>query len=353
MSARRALVLSGSIGHGHDSVADACLGALVRAGVSGDVVDCMELLGRVGSAAGDAVFRWMLTVPPLYDAFHFSQMRAGTRLADRAERAAAERLVPRLRRRLAAEPADLVVSVFATGAGALGRLRPEFPDTPAVVVCTDATAHRLWAHAGIDRYVVCSAMAAGTVRQYLPDADVVLVPPPVRAAFFEAPDRRSARAALDVDPDVPCALLMAGGWGLAPIHGAAEALAASGYRVLAVAGSNAGLLRRLAASEARLGPAWSGRHRLRLHRPGPGAARRGRRGRDVTRPDLSRGPRRRATAGAPRRGAGARSGEPPPRARARRRPGLHPGARRGGERGGGRPRRDRSGRAALAAAGSA
>jgi UDP-N-acetylglucosamine:LPS N-acetylglucosamine transferase len=247
-------VLSGSIGKGHDSVAEACLGALARTGFSGDVLDCMRLLGGIESAIGDGVFRWMLTVPPLYDAFHFSQMRAGTRLAERGERAAANRLVPRLRRELRCRPADLLLSVFATGAGALGRLRPELPDIPTVVVCTDATAHRFWAHPGVDRYVVCSAMAAGTVRQYLPDADVVLVPPPVRPQFFDAPDRLDARHAHDVHPEVPCVLVMAGGWGLTPLQGAAEALAESGYRVFAVAGANPKLYKRLAASAARLRP---------------------------------------------------------------------------------------------------
>ncbi len=251
-------MLSGSIGSGHDSVAEACIGALAGVGFSGDVLDCMALLGGIGNRIGDAVFRWMLSVPPLYDAFHFSQMRAGTRLATRAEQAAADQLVPRLRTELRSRPADLLLSVFATGAGALGRLREEDLQAPTVVVCTDATAHRLWAHPGVDRYVVCSAMAAGTVRQYLPDADVVLVPPPVRAPFFDPPDRDTARREHDVDPDVPCVLLMAGGWGLAPLQGAAEALAESGSRVFAVAGANATLQRKLAASASRLRPVGGG-----------------------------------------------------------------------------------------------
>jgi len=248
---RRAVVLSGSIGRGHDSVAEACVAALARTGMSAEILDAMRLLGRIESKVGDSVFRWLLAVPPLYDAFHFSQMRVGTRLVERGEHESASRLVPRLRDHLAAQPADVLLSVFATGAGALGRLRPELPDTPAVVVCTDATAHRFWAHPGIDRYVVCSAMAAGTVRQYLPDMDIVLVPPPVRPVFFDAPGGAEARAWLGIDDDVPCVLLMAGGWGLAPLQGAAEALAEHGYRVLAVAGANRRLARTLQDSAHR------------------------------------------------------------------------------------------------------
>ena len=237
-SDKAGLVLSGSIGKGHDSVAEACSAALASAGYKAPVLDCMKLLGGAGDRAGSAVFRRMLSIPPLYDAFHFSQLRAGGALAVRMEEMAAMRLVPRFRREIAQSGARLLVSVFATGAGALGRLGGEVPGGTSIVVCTDATAHRMWVHEGIDRYLVCSEMAAGTVRQYLPRADVAVIPPPVRPQFFDAPNKDEARNELGIDPEVPCALMMAGGWGMFPLEGAATALARRGYRVLAVAGAN-------------------------------------------------------------------------------------------------------------------
>ena len=63
----------------------------------------------------------MLAVPGLYDAFHFAALRTGSRLATLADAAARRQLVPRLRAYLDAHPADLVVSVFATGASAVSR----------------------------------------------------------------------------------------------------------------------------------------------------------------------------------------------------------------------------------------
>lgn len=240
-----ALVLSGSIGRGHDSAAEACRDALVAAGSATVLLDCMALLGPVGRRLGEAAFRRGLTMAPLYDAFHFSQLRAATPLAARMEAASARRLVPRLRGEIARSGAGLLVSVFATGAGALGRLRAELPDRRAVVVCTDAAAHRMWAHPGIDRYVVCSQMAAGTIRQYLPEADVAVLPPPVRPAFFAAPPRAQARDALGVDRSVPCVLLIGGGWAATSLVDAAEGLVGAGYRVLAVAGGNVSVRRRL------------------------------------------------------------------------------------------------------------
>ncbi len=51
--------------------------------------------------------------------------------------------------------------------------------------------------------------------------------------------------------DAPCVLLMAGGWGLGPLAETAEALAGAGYWVLAVAGLNDVLRRRLDATADR------------------------------------------------------------------------------------------------------
>jgi hypothetical protein len=76
-----ALVLSGSIGAGHDTVAEACSEALARVNVETTTVDCMALLGGWPQRIGDFVFQQMLAHPPVFDAFHFSQLRGGSRLA--------------------------------------------------------------------------------------------------------------------------------------------------------------------------------------------------------------------------------------------------------------------------------
>lgn len=257
MRPRRALVLSGSIGQGHDSAATACASALCAAGLEAGVVDCMKLLGGAGAAFGEAVFRRLLSVPPLYDAFHFSLLRGDGWPARSLERAAAVRLLPRLRTLVDESGIDLLVAVFATGSGAAGRLRLERPVLRAATLCTDSTAHRLWVHRGIDRYLVGSEMAAGTLRGYLPAAEISLLAPPVRPELFAAPSRADARAGLGLSPGEPTALVMGGGWGLGPIDEIASRLATSGVSVLALAGRNAPLLRRLeqrARQEPRLRP---------------------------------------------------------------------------------------------------
>ena len=54
--------------------------------------------------------------------------------------------MPRLRAHLDEHPADLVISVFATGASAVSTLAERYPAMTHVVFCTDVTPHRLWVH---------------------------------------------------------------------------------------------------------------------------------------------------------------------------------------------------------------
>lgn len=231
------IVLSGSLGSGHEAAAQAVRAAL--AGRETETLDCMGLLGRGAGKVGEAVFRRILGVPGAYDALYFGSLRSGNRLAVWMDAAARSRLLPAVRARLPERPA-LLVAVFATGASAAAALRREGTAQAAVVLCTDATAHRLWVHPGIDAYAVSSPAAAASVYRHDPYARVQVLPSPVRPQVWQAPPRAEARAALGLD-ERPCVLLLSGGWGLAPIVAAAAELARRDVQVLAVAGRNARL----------------------------------------------------------------------------------------------------------------
>src|SRR3954447_11429224 len=139
---------------GHDVMAEACAGSLRRRGWGTDILDSMRLLGARSGGIGERVFRGMLAVPGVYDAFHFEQLRAGGRLAAVADRAAARPLVPALAAELDRRPADLVVSVVATAAGATSRVKRDRPSLRTAVFCTDVCPHRLWVQDNTDMYLV-------------------------------------------------------------------------------------------------------------------------------------------------------------------------------------------------------
>ncbi|MEV7773775.1 hypothetical protein [Kitasatospora sp. NPDC086791] len=254
-----ALLISGSLGQGHDVMAQACADTLRERGWTTTTVDAMALLGERSGAAGEAVFRRLLALPGVYDAFHFSALRPGARIALLADAAARARLVPALRALVEAQRPQLVVSVFATATSAVNRLQGwgQGREFRHFVFCTDVTPHRLWVQEGTDLYLVTSEVAACAVRRYRPDADIVVVPAPLRRPFYHPPERAEARAGLGVPADAPCVLLMSGSWGLGPLARAAASLAAAGPHVLAVAGRNRELERRLrtvARREPRLHP---------------------------------------------------------------------------------------------------
>ncbi len=245
---QEAVLLTGSLGLGHEMMARGCAGLLEQSGWRTRNLDSMSLLGRRSGGAGERVFGRLVAIPGLYDGLHFAHLRTGSRLAGLMARAASARLVPALEADLARQPADLLLSVFATGATAAGRVKAQRPAAVrTVVLCTDVTVHRIWAAPGTDLFLVTSPAAAASVRRYLPRAKVAVVPPPVRPEFYTAPSQATARAALGVPPGDFCVLIIDSGWGLGPLTATVAELAAAGVHVLAVAGRDQAVEQRFRA----------------------------------------------------------------------------------------------------------
>src|SRR5580692_8947769 len=150
-------------------MARCCARLLERSGWRTRRLDSMSLLGPWSGGAGERAFNRLVAIPGLYDGLHFAHLRTGSRLADRMDRASRARLVPALRAELQRQPADLVLSVFATGASAAASLKAEMPGLRTVVLCTDVAVHRIWAAEGTDLFLVTSA-AAGVLRRAVPRA---------------------------------------------------------------------------------------------------------------------------------------------------------------------------------------
>jgi processive 1,2-diacylglycerol beta-glucosyltransferase len=246
---QRAIVLSGSLGLGHDVIAERLVSTLEDVGWETRTLDCMRLLGGVESRVGDWVFRSLSARPSIYDSLHFSHFRPGSRLAMAMDRSATKRLVPAVEASLNEHGADLLISAFPTGASTAAKLARRRPHLRTAVLCTDACLHRLWVWPETDLFLVTSDGAAASVRRYLPRAHIAVIPPPVRDEFFRVGSRASARRDLGIPASERCVLVMGGGWGLGPLASVAEALGHEGVHVLAVAGRN----RRLEVHLAKMG----------------------------------------------------------------------------------------------------
>jgi processive 1,2-diacylglycerol beta-glucosyltransferase len=244
---RRALLVPGSISTGHQTAAIACAATLEAQGWKTHTLDASWLLGQGWGPAAEATFRAMLAIPGLYDAFHYTALRPGSRLALQADAVARFRLGPRLRDYLDRHPVQLVISISPTGASAVSVAATRYPSMRHVVFCTDASPHRLWVHPNVDLYLVTSVAAEPAVHRFEPEAKVIVIPPAVRPEFYRPPTQFSARIGLGVAEHDRCVLLIAGSRGLGPLAEIADALAGSGLAVLAVAGYNPRLERKLRA----------------------------------------------------------------------------------------------------------
>ena len=94
---QRAVILSGSLGMGHDVVSEVVSASLAGLGWQARTLDCMALLGPRAGRAGDWVFRRLMARPGIFDGLHFAHLRTGSRLATAMDRAATPRLVSALR----------------------------------------------------------------------------------------------------------------------------------------------------------------------------------------------------------------------------------------------------------------
>ena len=120
---KRAVILSGSLGLGHDVVSEVVSASLAGLGWESPDAGLHGLLGPRAGRAGDWVFRRLMALPGVFDGLHFAHLRAGSRVATAMDRAATPRLVVRPpAANCADEPADMVISVFAAGVPAAAEL---------------------------------------------------------------------------------------------------------------------------------------------------------------------------------------------------------------------------------------
>ena len=137
-------------------------------------------------------------------------------------------------------PAELVARLRRTG-----RL-----DCPQVTVTTDFETHRIWVHEPTERYYTATQRGqAHLIACGVPAERIVVSGIPVRSAFSQPLDRRSARRRLGLNPDSPVVLLLGGDIGFGSTHGLLVELIhmTADAQLVAVAGRNEALRRRFEA----------------------------------------------------------------------------------------------------------
>jgi processive 1,2-diacylglycerol beta-glucosyltransferase len=222
----RVLVLSASIGEGHDRPALTLADQLRREEPDVEVVieDCLAVMGRAVRAVSEDAARvvfyrfqwlwdlgfWLFAVNPL-----------SRELSQRLITGAGGRGLLALIRRV--DP-DVVVSVYPNVTEVLGRLKRRGRlDVPVVAAITDLAAMHYWASRGVDVHLVTHPESIEEVRSIVGgSAKVACVHGFTLPAFRDPVQQEDARERLGLDRSGTVVLVSGGGWGVGDVHGAVE-----------------------------------------------------------------------------------------------------------------------------------
>ncbi|MCW2504060.1 MAG: hypothetical protein JWO79_2344 [Actinomycetia bacterium] len=248
----RAVIVTASVGAGHDGAAHELARRLERDGFGVEVHDYLEILPRrLGRILRSTYTRqlnsvprtwgWVLgaldLIPPLAWIVAAIAGLAGRRRLDEVLRNAGP---------------DVVVSTYPLASHVLGELRRRRQlAVPVVTFLTDLSVHRLWVCSGADAHLALHPVAALQARTHGARA-VVVTAPAVGRRFtaLAAPDRAARREALreafGLPEDAPVALVVAGSLGVGEVEEAVRDILATGRAVpLVVCGHNTALAARL------------------------------------------------------------------------------------------------------------
>lgn len=251
------LILSGSVGAGHDGVAAELGTRLEAAGVHvthRDYLDAVphwtKRILRDGYTASvnhaPSLFEWL---------FHAIETRRWVWFAAKLVLSLANRRVETW----ANNGHRVVVATYPPASHTLGQLKAAGRISATLVtVLTDPAVHRLWVHSEIDRHLtITPATAAQGYELYgvMMESGGPLVP----AKFGGDRDKRgmATRRELGLDIDQPVALLMAGSLGLGDVDTAVDAVLETGIALpLVVCGRNERLRRDLSARPGVVALGW-------------------------------------------------------------------------------------------------
>jgi processive 1,2-diacylglycerol beta-glucosyltransferase len=243
----RVLVISGSVGAGHDGAADELIDRLRGHGVIADrrdYLDAVPWLARLVLRDG-----YPLSIgraPEFFEWLFVNLERSGVvqqitlRLCQAARR--------RVRRWSEGYP--VVVSTYPLASQTLGQLRGASElDAVTVTFLTDPAVHRTWVHPDVDHHLTVTEATSrmGRLVYRTPMRPVGGLVSPRFGERLSAARRRALRIELGLEVDLSVALVVAGSLGLGDITDAVREIASTGVvQVLVLCGRNERLRAELA-----------------------------------------------------------------------------------------------------------
>lgn len=246
----RILILSASIGAGHDLPAEVMAAELreISPGVGVKVLDTLQEAGPILKAAveGGSVFDSPIG-NVVFDVQHRVLMQWSP-----ARRGMTAIVLQLARRRILAmverERPDVIVSTWPGGTEILARLRLTGElRVPVVSAITDLSSLWWWAHAGVDLHLITHPEAVAEIHEIAgPDAAIEVVRGLNDPAWVVPLAEDDARRALDLPVGPRLVVVSGGGWGVGDLEGGIDiALRRPDTMVVVLCGGNDELRARL------------------------------------------------------------------------------------------------------------
>jgi diacylglycerol O-acyltransferase / wax synthase len=248
---RRALIVSASIGEGHDAAGRALRQAIPRVW-PGCRVGWLDTLAIMGPGVAPAARRGYVTqvqhVPWMYE-FFFDAMWRHRWYLDATRRAIGSWCGRRLAPHIRSFGPDVIISTYPMGSAGLSWLRRHGRlGVPTGAWVPAFCPHPFWLYPNLDITYVMHPSAAAIAARAEPGLRVAVGALPVADAFAPA-DQAAARARLGVDPGRFTVAVCTGSFAFGGVSRAVGALLAAGpqVQVVVVCGRNERLRRRLSS----------------------------------------------------------------------------------------------------------
>lgn len=245
----RVLIVSGSVGAGHDGAANELAARLTATGAQVFVRDLLDAVPRpVASMLRDGYTGSVGHAPFLFE-FLFQRLEHRG-LLWQAEQRVCRSATTTVRRWLDTVDPDVIVSTYPLASQTLGALRGTGElAVPVLTYLTDPAVHASWLHPAVDAHLTVTAPTAaqGLAEYGVPCTVAGPLVPERFAVRLQLPELVDLHAAIGLPAARPVALLVAGSLGLGDIATAAVDVDAAGFTPLVLCGRNEPLRRRLQA----------------------------------------------------------------------------------------------------------
>jgi UDP-N-acetylglucosamine:LPS N-acetylglucosamine transferase len=239
---RGILIVSASMGAGHDGAARELQRRLEAQGHDVKVVDYLEMIPlKLGGFVRWTYLFQLQKLAWTYDLTYNAFNRGGAILWGPVVRAMSMLTRRPLRRELARTRPDAVVSTYPLASLVLGRMRKKkWLRVPVATFLTDFAVHPLWVHPGVDLHMAVSPLSAETAGKRGGQKNVASGPLVSDNFRANKPDRDDMRRRMGIEAHERAVLVVAGSWGVGDVGSTVDSVTACGddYHPIVVCGKD-------------------------------------------------------------------------------------------------------------------